>query len=568
MRILMLTHSFNSLAQRLYTVLEDLGHDLSVEFDIHDSVSIEAVNMFKPELVIAPYLRRKIPEEITSKVLCWIIHPGPPGDRGPSALDWTILSGESTWGVTILEATNEYDAGPVWASEIFPMRNASKSSIYRREISDAAVECLLTALDKFSISGRSAKNVEFQQNGQFRRKMIQEDRKINWNKDTTLTVLRKIWSSDGSPGVLDEINGIPFYLHDAEIAENVTGEPGEILGTKFGAICKATVDGAIWIGHLRPPRNDDGRGIKLSSHDWITHYNLELPILKQSPSKQIVFQSKDGIGYFHFPFYNGAMNTMQCQQLKNEILSRKAGTEKVWVLAGGPDFWSNGIHLGQIEQAESPADESKNNIEAMNDLVREIIYRTDKYIIAALGANAAAGGVFLSLSADKVIAKDSVVLNPHYRNMGNLYGSEYWTYLLPRRLSPKASQELIQRRLPITAKRAKYMGLIDDVFTGNHESFWAKIHEYAKSINMGKNLSSLLDKKSKKLASDNKQKTIDSYRDNEMEKMHLNFYGFDPSYHVARYNFIRKRPISWTPLYLAKHRTKANENKPIKQVEG
>jgi putative two-component system hydrogenase maturation factor HypX/HoxX len=39
--------------------------------------------------------------------------------------------------------------------------------------------------------------------------------------------------------------------------------------------------------------------------------------------------------------------------------------------------------------------------------------------------------------------------------------------------------------------------------------------------------------------------------------MKLNFYGFDPSYHVARWNFIRKVPKSRTPLYLARHRSKA-----------
>ena len=36
--------------------------------------------------------------------------------------------------------------------------------------------------------------------------------------------------------------------------------------------------------------------------------------------------------------------------------------------------------------------------------------------------------------------------------------------------------------------------------------------------------------------------------------MKLNFYGFDPSYHVARYNFVYKVPHSWTPLHLARHR--------------
>jgi hypothetical protein len=36
--------------------------------------------------------------------------------------------------------------------------------------------------------------------------------------------------------------------------------------------------------------------------------------------------------------------------------------------------------------------------------------------------------------------------------------------------------------------------------------------------------------------------------------MKLNFYGFDPSYHVARYHFVHKVPHAWTPLHLARHR--------------
>ena len=41
-----------------------------------------------------------------------------------------------------------------------------------------------------------------------------------------------------------------------------------------------------------------------------------------------------------------------------------------------------------------------------------------------------------ALAADRVYARDDVVLNPYYRHMGGLYGSEYWTYLLPRRVGP------------------------------------------------------------------------------------------------------------------------------------
>jgi putative two-component system hydrogenase maturation factor HypX/HoxX len=36
--------------------------------------------------------------------------------------------------------------------------------------------------------------------------------------------------------------------------------------------------------------------------------------------------------------------------------------------------------------------------------------------------------------------------------------------------------------------------------------------------------------------------------------MRQNFFGFDPSYHIARSNFVRKVPKARTPLNLAQHR--------------
>ena len=45
--------------------------------------------------------------------------------------------------------------------------------------------------------------------------------------------------------------------------------------------------------------------------------------------------------------------------------------------------------------------------------------------------------------------------------------------------------------------------------------------------------------------------------------MRLNFYGFDPSYHVARYNFIHKAPKSRTPLTLARHRPQRPRGQPL-----
>jgi putative two-component system hydrogenase maturation factor HypX/HoxX len=63
-RILFLTHAFNSLAQRLYVELVARGHEVSIEFDVNDRVAEEAVRLFDPELIVAPFLKRAIPESV------------------------------------------------------------------------------------------------------------------------------------------------------------------------------------------------------------------------------------------------------------------------------------------------------------------------------------------------------------------------------------------------------------------------------------------------------------------------------------------------------------------------
>ena len=146
MNILFLAHSFNSLTQRLWVELSRRGHHVSLEFDINDAVTEQAVALAKPDLIIAPFLKRAIPESVWKQHICLIVHPGPPGDRGPSALDWAIWRGVGSWGVTVLQATAEMDAGPIWAFRTFHMRGATKSSLYRNEITEAAVEAVLDCL--------------------------------------------------------------------------------------------------------------------------------------------------------------------------------------------------------------------------------------------------------------------------------------------------------------------------------------------------------------------------------------------------------------------------------------
>src|SRR5690348_6013189 len=138
-RILFLVSAHNSLSQRAWIALTELGHDVEVEVVDSGAAMEAAVAAHRPELIVCPMLKKLIPESVWSAHRCLVVHPGPPGDRGPSSLDWAIELGAREWGVTVLEADGRFDAGAVWASRTFPTRPAGKSSLYRHEVRRAAV---------------------------------------------------------------------------------------------------------------------------------------------------------------------------------------------------------------------------------------------------------------------------------------------------------------------------------------------------------------------------------------------------------------------------------------------
>ena len=599
MRILLLTHSFNSLTQRLFGVLRAQGHTVSVELDIADSVTEEAVDMFQPDVLLAPFLKRRIPESIWRRVVCLVVHPGVPGDRGPSALDWALMRGDKHWGVTVLQAVQDMDAGEVWAWQPFAVRHAAtKSSLYRREVTDAAVQAVLRALQRF-VPGRLQPNAagflakpQVQDSdpnqpgiahvaaGTWNPPMPQTARHIDWARDTSATVLQKIAAADGSPGVLDALFEQPCRLYDAHAAspalvtQFASAAPGTLLAQRGPALLRRTADGAVWIGHVRleatpAQQSDQNNTLKLPTAQvfaaqvatlFVASVSLMHDDTEWDELRYREFGS-DGarVGWLDFEFHNGAMSERQCLRLRDALRWVRARPTQVLVLAGGQDFFSNGIHLHAIEAAQrvegdSAADASWRNINAMNDATLELLTLTDRITVAALHGNAGAGGCFLALAADLVWAHAGVVLNPHYKNMGNLYGSEYWTYSLPRRLGDAASRALMQQRLPLSATDAVANGLLDACFGADSAAFGAQVLARCLEMAAAPDLAQRIQAKQTQREHDEMRKPLATYRDEELTRMKRNFYGFDPSYHVARHHFVFRKPHAWTPRHLALHR--------------
>jgi putative two-component system hydrogenase maturation factor HypX/HoxX len=132
--------------------------------------------------------------------------------------------------------------------------------------------------------------------------------------------------------------------------------------------------------------------------------------------------------------------------------------------------------------------------------------------------------------------------------MGGLYGSEYWTYSLPRRVGPEKALELTERCLPVGVHEARRVGLIDDVILRDDlgedafDGFREQIVRIAETLARSPRYAGWLAHKQALRERDERSKPLRQYRAEELAEMEKNFWGEDRSYHEARAAFVRKRP--------------------------
>ena len=547
MRILLLCSSYNGLTQRVWTELREDGHSVDVRLS-HDEAAIRrAVADTRPELVLCPFLKDRVPEDVWRGHRVVVIHPGPLGDRGPSSIDWAITDAEPLWGVTALQAVEEMDAGPIWGHRTFPMpaEPPRKSAVYNGPVADAALELAREVVAKAQDPAFEPAPVEtFGEAviGRLRPTMKQSDRAFTW-EDPTDHVLRRIRAADGSPGVRAEIAGLGLSVFDAHRGSVTPGEPGSIALRRHGAVLVRTGDGAVWIGHARVPG-----GIKLPATSVLAGRLDDVPESLERPTgpsdgyREISYRriGPDGcVGVVRADLYNGAMSASQGHRVAAALRHAAAQDTKVLVFEAGEVF-SNGIHLNVAEGRPDPTVESWRNINAINDVCRELLTCTSQLVVTAVGGPAGAGGVMMALGADTVLLRKSAVLNPHYRNMG-LTGSEYWTYALPRRVGVADALRFTSDCLPVGHAEALRTGLVDEVVDGDRETFDAAVVEQAVRLATSDSYEAALAAKQATRESDELRRPLETYRVQELAEMSRDMFDDRYRYAELRHDFVAKR---------------------------
>jgi putative two-component system hydrogenase maturation factor HypX/HoxX len=553
MKILILSSAFSGLTQRVQRELQGLGHQLTLHINLNETELRRQLNKFQPALVVCPFLTQRIPEDIWQQWACLVVHPGIEGDRGPSSLDWAIQEGCEQWGVTLLQADRDMDAGNIWGTAVFPVRQASKLSVYKREVSTAAVELIKKAVIDYHNPFFHARQLDYSDpkvQGVLRPLMKQPVRAIDWQSESTDTIINKLNAADTSPGIADTLYGSEVNMYGAVEETTLRGKssgekPGAVIAYTDEAICRATVDGAVWIRQLLCKNSSQLPATKLPAA-MVLKTLINPKTLKAIPHiaapesiDDIRVERRGAAAYFYFNCYNGAFSTAQCKVLLRQLQEIKQGDARFIVFMGGEDFWSNGIHLNCIEAAEDCAEESWQNINAIDDVVLEMINCPNQVTIAALRNNSGAGGSIMALACDEVIVREGTIHNPHYKSMG-LYGSEYWTYLLPKKVGKRQAKKLMDACEPLLAAEAMAIGFADLSFSEDWALFHQALCEHVDKLCQHMNVESFLQAKNKQRQADEMRKPLKAFRQAELQHMRNIFFNPNSDYHRLRRNFVIK----------------------------
>jgi putative two-component system hydrogenase maturation factor HypX/HoxX len=486
-RVLLFADGFGGMTMAAYTRLRDLGAQVCFHAPTGPEDMLAAYRELSPDLVFAPTLTKRVPVELYGRVV--INHPGRLGDRGPSSIDWARLRGDRFAGHTLLWADDGWDEGPVLTAETirYPDDPAlTKSWLYSRLHRAATLRGLETLLT----GDRHATAVDQDGPavlGTWNNPVKQKDVGFDWRLCAE-EIVRLVAARDGAPGVLVELLGTETYVYDVHHGGPAPhgAEPGEVVEVLPDSAIRVAAGpvrdgqrGTVWVGCLKSPGTADRRTFKLPASWWVHQHSPQpvscagtggtfRPVRVEFPDEATAVVTAGA--------YNGAWSTGFCRRVHAALgaVLDDPLVDTVLFRGGGRDPFGNGIHLNHIYGADphlgaAMEREARENIRAINEVCERFfdLRRAGKRVTVLVDGDAGAGGAFLALCGDHVIADPTVNLNPHYVGMGGLHGSEHHTWTLRQRVQDADTRHaLLTECLPVSPQQARRMGLVDEVAPG------------------------------------------------------------------------------------------------------
>ena len=255
--------------------ISESAHALNVPvFEFKRLRDKEAITQFKtvqPELCIMAFVTDIVPMEMINYPILGTIQYHPsllPLHRGPSSINWPIINGESTTGLTIFWPDNGLDTGPVLMQKTVEITTKETlGDLYFKKLFPLGVEAIIESVELVR-SGKAPKIVQDESMATYEGWCKADDVQVKWEENTS-TVFNMIRGADPQPGANTTFNGTKLSLYDAAASSDNTAIPGTVISIGEFGIQISTGDGAVNIGRVR----ESGSG-KVTSSEWAESVGL------------------------------------------------------------------------------------------------------------------------------------------------------------------------------------------------------------------------------------------------------------------------------------------------------
>lgn len=177
------------------------------------------------------------------------VHPSLlPELRGPAPIEWAILNGLATTGVTIMQMDEGLDSGPILHQiphEIAPEITGGELAEHLAELGALALVETLALLEQDGLEPRPQDPAR----ASYAPKLTRETARIRWSEPAE-RVARVIRAFDPKPGAWTLLDGREIKLFGARVVEG-RGAPGEVLAAGERLVVAAG-SGAVAVAEVQP----------------------------------------------------------------------------------------------------------------------------------------------------------------------------------------------------------------------------------------------------------------------------------------------------------------------------
>ena len=224
-----------------------------------------AANMAEldPDLMVMAFVTLFVPEPVlhTPRHGSIQYHPSIlPRHRGPSAINWAIIQGEETTGVTVFWPDEGLDTGPVLLTkevEITP--DDTLGSLYFDKLFPIGVEAMMESVDLVR-DGKAPKIVQDEAEATYESWCRRDDAEVDWSKPVR-EVYDLIRGTNPRPGAWTTIDGEEVGILDCtRVDEDPGAAPGTVVEVDGDRLVVAARGGAIAVEVVRADGDKQSAG--------------------------------------------------------------------------------------------------------------------------------------------------------------------------------------------------------------------------------------------------------------------------------------------------------------------